>query len=969
MTSSYGNVIGTPEDEIPDISDTNYLKTGADMSASVNERIEDGINDTKEFSDAMMEIEKNRQGLTNKRLTYIKEITGDLSTILKTQQASDLEKKLNDYKLKDDRKNRNELVNRADNEKSYNALKLSDYIGNTEDPRIAAVQEILNQLNYDVDEDVDIKTFLAKYEDKEFIGSIYSSALQQLGHASLTNINDGLEMRRFVQQLIRNRIHVEALEKGFDINSGRYEKNLLKLVQPGIDTLQSRYSNALDIQIQTNLNADQKEKLNDKLRIGIRSINIKPENGQDLTTFTDKFSIIKQIAVAPAFGFNGDVSKATDYYFDQVESLLDGNEIGIADATAVLENLPFTDFSTQPPKVYANYNEYAESLDPNNKHYFKVANRIKKIDDAIERKRDLIESEAGKAHAKLQRPLKEEVDALYKLASDENRPINAAEAFKIIQKYYGDENLWVDGHSIKGIRPKWLTDLETRSDYLGNKDVDTILSNKALLNTFDKQISIAVAAFKKKTLTELDGDDLYLISILKDELTASLIRSEDPGGKSDLEIFVDSGNSTKLFIKNKLDALTERLNAGEFNAELTVKGSRLAYLKQDMIALANKTKGDSIDSTEVYAGEAPWLTKTKLYIQSGGRLHPEVLDWWREFKVKDKDGTYMKPREIMFRRMKALNLFKETEGKGFYVDPKRKFQTADEMQFEDTNGIVGTITLFEKESSITGKKIGEHLLESWEYEGAEEGKGGLSGYNYVDYGNNSAFSRFHDFVGEKIAPAFGIRESADPADKAILLQRRFTIQDLNVYRPTVDTFGGERPGMNSDLYHIAKRNPDAKFGKYGITGSQIVELFDQPAFKEYLEKNPTLKFNGNFQDFLAFESIRFQLNRKQSIRGMKVEKGKLSVTDLTVFSNEEIDAMKEIFPRLADYKFTHLNMMSKPISDLVLTELEKAQKLDEEKKTDKNVKAYKKNIQKEKARIIEQRSRLDFSEDLSDIEY
>ena len=969
MTSSYGNVIGTPEDEIPDISDTNYLKTGADMSASVNEQIDDNIKDTKEFYDGMMEIEKNRQGLGNKQLTYIKEITGDLTTILKTQQASDLEKKLNDYKLKDDRRNRNELVNRADNEKSYNALKLSEFIGNTEDPRIASVQEILNQLNYDLDEDVDIKTFLAKYEDKDFIGSIYSTALQALGHSSLTNINDGLEMRKFVQQLIRNRIHVEALEKGFDINSGRYEKNLLKLVQPGIDTLQSRYSNALDIQIQTNLNADQKEKLNDKLRIGIRSINSSPENGQDLTTFTDKFSIIKQISVAPAFGFNGDMSKATDYYFDQVKSLLDGNEIGIADATAVLENLPFTDFSTQPPKVYANYNEYAESLDPSSKHYFKVANRIKTIEDAIERKNDLITSEAGKAHAKLQRPIKEKVDALYKLASDENRPINAAEAFKIIQEYYGDPDLYVAGHSIKGIKPKFLTDLETASDYLGNKDVDTILSNKALLNSFDKQISLAVAAFKKKTLTELDGDDFYLISVLKDELTASLIRSEDPGGKSDLEIFVDSGNSTKLFIKNKLDALTERLNDGEFNAELTIKGSRLAYLKQDLVKLHKATKGDSIDSPEVHQGEDPWLTKTKLYIQSGGRLHPEVLDWWREFKVYDKDGTLMKPRELMYRRMNALGLFKETKGKGFYVDPKREFQTADEIQFEDTNGIVGTITLFEKESSITGKKMGEHLLESYEYEEAKKGKGGLSGYNYVDYGNDSALSRFHDFVGEKIAPALGIGESADPDDKVYKLERRKTIQDFNVYRPTATVFGAERPNMNSDLYHIAKRHPDAKFGKYGITGSQIVELFDQPAFKAHLEKNPALKFDANFQDFLAFESMRFQLNKKNSIRGMKVEKGQLSVTDITVFSNEEIEAMKVVFPRLAEYKFTHLNMLAKPIADLVLTEVEKAQKLDKEQSTDKNMKAYKENIKNEKARIRRQRGQLDFSEDFSDIKY
>ena len=82
---------------------------------------------------------------------------------------------------------------------------------------------------------------------------------------------------------------------------------------------------------------------------------------------------------------------------------------------------------------YQNNNQYAASLDPTNKHYFKVANRIKIIEDSIEKKNDLIKSDEGKAHRKLQRPYEKEVDALYKLASDQNRPINAAEAFKIIQ--------------------------------------------------------------------------------------------------------------------------------------------------------------------------------------------------------------------------------------------------------------------------------------------------------------------------------------------------------------------------------------------------------------------------------------------------------------------------------------------------------------------------------------------------------
>ena len=37
MTSSFGNVIGTPRDELPDISKTNYLETEPDMTKAVNE--------------------------------------------------------------------------------------------------------------------------------------------------------------------------------------------------------------------------------------------------------------------------------------------------------------------------------------------------------------------------------------------------------------------------------------------------------------------------------------------------------------------------------------------------------------------------------------------------------------------------------------------------------------------------------------------------------------------------------------------------------------------------------------------------------------------------------------------------------------------------------------------------------------------------------------------------------------------
>ena len=946
MTSSYGNVIGTPQDEIPDISDTNYLATEADMTAAVNEQIDENIKDTKEFYNDMMKIEENRYKTRDRRLEAIYNITGKLAELYPTE-AERLEKKLNDYKLSQDRKNRNELVNRTDNETSYNGLKLAEFIGNNEDTRIPEVQEILTQLNFDLDEDVDLKTFFAKYNDEEFIGSIYSSALQQLGHDQLTNVADGVEMRKFVQQLIRNKIHIEALKKGFNLESGRYEKNLLKIVQPSIDNIARRYGYALTTQINTNLKAEQKEILDDKIRVSATSINISPENGQDRTTFTDtKFGIIKQISVAPTYGFNGDMSKANDYYFDKIAELLDNNKITVAQANAVLEDLPYSDAATKTD--FANIRDYMASLNPESEFFLKVSNRVKAVDDAIERKFETQNTEEGKIHKKLQRPYEKEVKSLYELAAKNNRKVNAAEAFKIIQGYYGDPNLWVPNHPIKGIKPKFITDLETSIDYLGNKDVDVQLKNAALVNGFDGAILKEVAIYKKKKVGGLDAKDYFLATTLKDELKASLIRSEDPGGKSDFEIHVDNGNDPKLFVQTKLEEIIAKLNNGDYDATLVVNSSKLAYQKQDLIKLHKDSQGSTVDSNTVYDGEAPWLEKSLLYVRSGGELHKEVIQWWSEFKVKDKDGSLMRPRELMFRRLNALGVFEDDPQKGFYVDPRREFMTSDEMKFEDTNGLVGTMNLMTKNSSIDGEPMGAKILQAFAYKTAEEGRAGLTEYNYVDYGNNSKFDNFMDNLAAKIAPALGINEDM-----------RITIQDLRLYRPTVTTFGGlERPNLNTDLYHIAQQNPDAKFGRYGITGKQIVELFDQPVFKKFLEDNPALQFDANFQDFLAFESIRFQLNQRNSIRGMKIEEGQLSVTDLTMFSETEIEAMKEIFPRLANYKFSQLNMLSKPVADLILTELEKAQKKDKEEGGNKNVKAFKKQQRKEKADEIRERTKL-----------
>ena len=89
MTSSFQNVVGTPRDQVPDISNTNYLNTEADMTESVNKEIDDNIKDTKQFFDQMVELEELAASKFDKRLNAIESIVGSVSSIMKKRRAAE----------------------------------------------------------------------------------------------------------------------------------------------------------------------------------------------------------------------------------------------------------------------------------------------------------------------------------------------------------------------------------------------------------------------------------------------------------------------------------------------------------------------------------------------------------------------------------------------------------------------------------------------------------------------------------------------------------------------------------------------------------------------------------------------------------------------------------------------------------------------------------------------------------------
>ena len=62
MTSSFGTVVGTPRDDLPDISDTNYQNTSANLSGSVNKEIDRVTDDARvqsRFLEQIIEAQKS----------------------------------------------------------------------------------------------------------------------------------------------------------------------------------------------------------------------------------------------------------------------------------------------------------------------------------------------------------------------------------------------------------------------------------------------------------------------------------------------------------------------------------------------------------------------------------------------------------------------------------------------------------------------------------------------------------------------------------------------------------------------------------------------------------------------------------------------------------------------------------------------------------------------------------------------
>ena len=95
MTSSFGTVVGTPRDQLPDISKTNYLQTDADMSEAANNAIDDAKADSEEFYQQMVRIRELQQRNFDDNLQSLVNFSKSAAQFVEARQAGEEARELN----------------------------------------------------------------------------------------------------------------------------------------------------------------------------------------------------------------------------------------------------------------------------------------------------------------------------------------------------------------------------------------------------------------------------------------------------------------------------------------------------------------------------------------------------------------------------------------------------------------------------------------------------------------------------------------------------------------------------------------------------------------------------------------------------------------------------------------------------------------------------------------------------------
>ena len=271
-SSSFGTVIGTPRDKLPNIGDTNYDRTSPDLTDAVNKQIDRNILDTKDFFADMMKYAQLRY---DNRDDNIKALANLTSKAVEFKKASEQAEKVAEIK-RGYKTTLNEIE--AKRQKGLPLGRSADdqVIADNDQQVVKAGAELVNE---DTVESKDLAVVITKQDDEEL--GIRNYGTDNLNFGAVTtyaNKNDWYNKGTSVEgeavwddgeDLFLMTLYDKAEAQGINTNGSKWRRHMLRKILPEMRTRKEKamleWEGIQKRKIINNLNDRKDAKINEML--------------------------------------------------------------------------------------------------------------------------------------------------------------------------------------------------------------------------------------------------------------------------------------------------------------------------------------------------------------------------------------------------------------------------------------------------------------------------------------------------------------------------------------------------------------------------------------------------------------------------------------------------------------------------------------------------------------------------------
>ena len=731
MTSSFQNIVGTPRDAVPDISQTNYLQTAPDMTEAVNKQIDDNIKDTKQFFDQMVELEELAASKLSKRLAAIENIIGTVGQIKKKREADEADGfgRIMTELAEAEIITGSEDYTKAKNELDTELALTTDEINKDKDLKEQTKLEY--RFGTPTEEVLD-----RRYKDfvkERYVNKVeaFGDLLRSNGSLDATTAVEHLEFEKKAMLSFFRNLGYDAKQLGYDPTDPRFIKQALKQLAPLIKAQAKSQRELFKATFREKVLEEEAYTFNTKI---IESV----KGAADTTFFADK-GVVQQLAIQKT---DGNVRKAEDLAFEIAAELVKSGDILPNEARAIYQDIPYVD---QNGKQYDNYQSYIDKQTDGTAFKARAEGRVLRLSKAIrDVETEAVNNENAARQIEANNFVNEQV--IPRVIDNKQRGIEGLEegqAGALIAEYR-QQPFYIEG--VTPI-PQILLSYLNKNTTGGTRNTNVNVADKyaSKHNDTDKLILKLVA--RKETE---DGDtagltdlDIRVAEKIQDEFRERF-NGED---NKDLDLFEIAEGRGSITYKQRRNQILTELEA-EYD---TFKESK------DTVKLVEAGVGDVIKLRRQLSKKPELFNKKEAfksepvddlfeYVDSGGQRHPELEQYYKALRIRVPDGKgnfrVLSGSEAIYKRAAILGLI-DADTK--LTDPYAKIL----QDFRKENDV----KLFTSEQKVfrnmrTGEQqdFKEYLTMLSEKRGGQD----ANQFTFVRSGNTSRRKNLNTLSGEQV---------------------------------------------------------------------------------------------------------------------------------------------------------------------------------------------------------------------------